>query len=509
MKRLCILILGIQFGLGLAVAADSKVADAASHGDWSAVRALLTQKNDAQKNDVNATQPDGTTALMFAVREDEFAIADQLLRAGANAKVANRYGITAMNLACVNGNPRMMERLIQAGVDVNAPGVEGETALMTVARGGKVEAAKVLLAHGANVHATEEWRGQTALIWAVAQSHPQMVQELIAHGADVNQRTGKQTWQRQVTAEPREKWMPQGYLTPLLFATRQGCVECARVQLDHGADIDAQDLEGVGPLLSSLINGHYDVAGFLIDRGANVNAVDKTGRAALYAAVDFHTMPGSNRPAPKELDNELTSFDVIQKLLAKGANVNARLTAQPPYRSKVDRGTDTVFGAGSTALFRAAKAGDTTVIKLLLDHGADAKFTNRTGINAVMAAAGLGTREEDATGRKKTEAEAIETIHMLLDAGVNINDVDGTGRGAVYGAALWGLDKVVAYLAERGAMLDVKDKRGFTPLDAALGKAGGLGFDQASGNVHPSTAALLRELMSGQNPAQTTANAKP
>ncbi|HSR05584.1 MAG TPA: ankyrin repeat domain-containing protein, partial [Bryobacteraceae bacterium] len=163
---------------------------------------------------------------------------------------------------------------------------------------------------------------------------------------------------------------------------------------------------------------------------------------------------------------------------------------------KLDRGDDTMFGAGTTPLLRAAKAGDTEVVRLLLAKGADAKLTTRTGINPLMAAAGVGTREEDTTGRKKTEAEAVETITLLLDAGVDVNAADGAGRTALHGAAMWGLDQVVKFLAERGAKLDVKDKRGFTPLDAAEGKAGGLGFDAATGEPHPATAVLLRQLAS-------------
>lgn len=485
----------------IAWAAESKLADAVEHQDLQTARALL-----AQKADVNLTQADGTTALMWAVRQDDFDLVDRLLRLGARVDPVNRYGVSALSLACENSNPKMLERLIQAGADVNAPGIEGETPLMTVARGGNVEAARVLLKHGANVNATEEWRGQTALIWAVAQSHPEMVKELIAQGAQVNTRTAHQNWTRQITAEPREKWMPQGYLTPLLFATRQGCLECVRILVENQADMNAQDLEGVNPLISALINGHYDVAGYLIDKGADVNIADKDGRTALYAAVDFHTMPAYNVAMPKDLDNQLGSLDIVQRLIDHKANVNARLTAQPPYRSKLDRGMDGIFNAGTTPLLRAAKAGDAVVVKLLLEKGADPKLTQRTGINPLMAAAGLGTREEDGTGRKKTEAEAIECIDLLLKSGVDINTIDNTGRSAVFGSAIWGLDQVVRHLAEHGARLNLKDKRGFTPLDAALGKAGGLGFDQATANPHPSTAALLEELLKGpaanNNPAQ-------
>ncbi len=112
---------------------------------------------------------------------------------------------------------------------------------MTAAHTGNVEAAKVLLAHGAAVDAREQWRGQTALMWAVSERHPEMVKELIGHGADVNARSAIQHWERQTTAEPREKWLPPGGLTPLLFAARQGCLECARILAEKGADLNAQD----------------------------------------------------------------------------------------------------------------------------------------------------------------------------------------------------------------------------------------------------------------------------
>src|ERR1700692_677111 len=100
---------------------------------------------------------------------------------------------------------------------------------MTVARTGSVEAAKVLLAHGAKVDAREGWHGQTALMWAAAQRHPAMMRALIAHGADVNARSNLEKWERQTTSETREKWLPQGSMTPLLFASREGCAECVTI----------------------------------------------------------------------------------------------------------------------------------------------------------------------------------------------------------------------------------------------------------------------------------------
>ena len=475
---------------GFGAQADgSLLTQAAKSGDAVAVSSLLKQSVD-----VNAAEADGTTALHWAVRHDDLDIVSQLIDAGSDVMAPNRYGVTALYLASVNGNATMIEKLLKAGADANSTGVEGETPLMTAARTGHVDAAEVLLSHGADVNAREQWRGQTALMWATAQGHPAMAQLLIARGADVNARSNVQKWERQNTAEPREKWLPLGGFTSLLFAAREGCVACVGVLVDAGADVNATDPEGISTLLSAIINGHYDTAAVLLERGANPNLADETGRSALYAAVDFHTMPTSNRPAPKELDNEFTSFDIIKALVAAGANVNAQLKSQQPYRTKLDRGDDTMLGAGATPLLRAAKAGDVSVVRLLLELSADPKLTTRSGVNPLMAAAGVGTKEEDTTGRFKTQAAAIETIRLFLEADVDINAPESSGRTAVYGAALQGFDEVVQFLVDHGARLDLKDRQGRTPLDAAMGLAGGLGFDGSSSVPRESTAALIRRL---------------
>ena len=448
-----------------------------------------------QRADVNKPEADGTTALHWAVRNDDVASVDRLIRAGANVKAANRYGVTPLYLAAVNGNAAVIERLLKAGADPNSVSSEGETALMTASRTGSVDAVKVLITKGADVNAKETWHGETALMWAVSQKHPDVARELIAHGADVNAHSTVNKWERQNSAEPREKWLPLGGLTPLEFAARQGCAECIPVLVEKGADINATDQDGITPLLSAMINGHYDAASVLLEKGANPNLADRTGRTPLYSAVDDHTMPASNRPSPKEVDNETTSLDLVKALLAKSANVNAQLKQQVPYRTKLDRGDDTMLTTGTTPLLRAAKAGDIPVMKLLLEKGADPKLATRNGVNPLMAAAGLGTKEEDTTGRRKTQADSIEAIKLCLQAGIDINAVDSRGQTALHGAAFWGLDDIVQFLADHGAKLDVKDRQGKTPLDAAMGLSGGVGFDGSSSVPRPSTAALIQKLM--------------
>lgn len=463
--------------------------EAAKTGDTRAALALVREA------DVNAAEADGTTALHWAARNDDLELAARLLAAGADPSARNRYEVTPLYLAAVNGSAGMLSLLLDAGADPNEVGSEGETVLMTAARTGVVDAARVLLERGAEVDARESWHGQTALMWAAAQGHPAMIRLLVEHGADVNARSAHEIWERQTTAEPRAKWLPPGSMTPLLFAAREGCVECIPVLAELGADLNATTPDGISAIVSALINGHYDTAGALIEAGTDVNLVDETGRSALYAAIDFSTMPASNRPAPYVLQNERSALDVAAMLLARGADVNVRLATMPPYRAKLDRGNDMMLNAGTTPLLRAAKAGDVPAIRLLLEHGADPTLANRDGIDPLMAAAGLGTAEQDTTGRYKTEAQAIESIRLLIDAGLDVNAADRRGRTAAHGAALQGYNDVLRFLASVGARLDAEDGNGYTPLDTALGRAGGFGFTGQEGVVREDTAAVIRELL--------------
>src|SRR4029078_3715617 len=168
--------------------------------------------------------------------------------AGAGAGAQNRYGVTPLHLAAINGNAAMLERLIKAGAEPNMAGADGETPLMTVARGGHVDAAEALLKHGAEIDARETWHGQTALMWASAQGHIEMIRALVMHCADVHAKSNVEPWERQVTSEPRDKWLPPGGLTPLLFAAREGCVDCVPVLAERGADVSAHTPDRVSQI---------------------------------------------------------------------------------------------------------------------------------------------------------------------------------------------------------------------------------------------------------------------
>src|SRR5271168_701701 len=365
----------------IAWGANGPIADVAMKGDLDAVRTLVKQ----HPGDVNATLPDGGTALLWAAYWNDQKAVGALLAAGANVNASNRDGFTALSQACTNGNARMVEALLKAGADANAFQAESQTVLMTAARAGNAEVVKLLLDHGAEVNAKESWRGQTALMWATAENHPAVVQALVDHGADVNVVSSTFDF-REMKVKPGDVPMhfPRGGFTALLFAARGGFTECATILLDHGADIKIADPDSTSALVLAIINGHYDTAAFLLDRKADPNVADSNGRAALFAAVDMRDIYSSNRPAPKDT-NKTDPLDLIKMLLAAGADPNTKLTKMITARAVLDF-PDVMLGEGSTPFLRAAKSADVPLMQLLLDKGADPKVVTKAGVTAVMVA---------------------------------------------------------------------------------------------------------------------------
>lgn len=481
-----LLLLGLLTSTALASPPD--LVAAAERGDRAAALALLAQHTDPAQKDV-----DGTTALMWAAHHGDLVLARQLLAAGAPVQATNDYGASPLSAAAENGDAAMIKLLLAAGADVESPNPEGQTALMAVARTGRVDAAQPLLSAGAHVDARETWGGQTALMWAAAQSQPAMVELLLSHGARPNLRAVTRDWQRRVTAEGRPKDMERGGFTALLYAAREGCVPCAQSLLRHGADINLPDPDGVTPLILALMNIHWDMARALIQAGADVQQWDFFGRTPLYAAVDMNTLPKGRHVDLPALD-ETTGLEVIQLLLARGANPNAQLKLRVPHRQiPYDRYTEPMLNIGATPLLRAAKAGDIPVIKALLAHGALPDLPNFNGDTPLMAAVGKGWINAPTRGAFYTEDEALQVYALLRAAGADVNARTHFNETPLHSAALRGWNRIIQKLVADGAQLDAADRNGLTPLDFAQGRIP-KAFNALQAQARPDTVALLRQL---------------
>ncbi len=458
-----------------------------------------------QGADAKATESDGTTALHHAASIGDARLVAALLKAGVPVDARNEFGATPLAESAATGNAQIIELLLKAGADANGANPEGQTALMVVARTGKVEAARLLLKAGANVNAIESWGGQSALMWATAQGHPEMIRALIKAGADANARGKIRDWQRRITAEPRPKGMNRGGFTPLVYAAREGGVECARELLAGGADINRADPEQTTPLLLALMNLRFNFAAFLIDAGADVDRWDLFGQTPLYVAVDMNTLPKGGRP---DLPSEdlTTALQVAEKLLAKGANPNIQLKLRPPYRNYIfDRGGDQILSTGATALLRAAKGGDVEAIKLLLKYKASVELPTEEGITPLMAAAGMGHGANPTRGRFKTDAQATESLKLLIEAGGQVNaKAERNKRTALHAAAAHGWDETVQFLIAQKADLEAEDIRGLRPIDHAAGRYE-RAFLEPEPKPYDSTMKLLREAIvasTGREPVE-------
>ena len=299
------------------------------------------------------------------MRADDQELVRLLLAAGADARAANRYGVTPLQLAATNGSVAMAEALLKAGANPNAVLPEGETILMTAARTGQPELLKLLLDGGAELNVREKWYGETALIWAAAENHPAAVQLLLDRGADVNQASAPLTFARRRNGQ---SLLPLGSWTPLMYAARENALDAGRVLMAAHADLNAIDPDGATALVIAIINANYDFAALLIDAGADPNIVDKdAGMGALYAAIDMHRLAiGHGRPNPRPA-GQLDSVDIVRRLLAVKADPNAALKA--PIIQRQHTGGDATLGKGATPFMRAAKSGDVEVMKLLLAAG--------------------------------------------------------------------------------------------------------------------------------------------
>lgn len=460
----CVLLLAASHTTAAPPADDVPLVRAVQAGDRGTVAKLL-----GERVDVNARAADGMTALHWAVYGGDVELTRRLIAAGADVNVANRYGALPLATACARADATLVTTLLEAGADANAAPA-GEPVIMTASRTGSADAVAALLARGASANATETSKGQSPLMWAAAENHEPVVRLLLAKGADVRARS------------------TTGF-TALMFAARQGHLATARLLVESGANVNDRTPDGTPLLTLAVENLRYATAEFLLEQGADPNAVTKREETALHVLIRGRAPTRRRRPV-----DDLASATLLEHLLAKGANPNARTPRAPRITdamvaSSLRPAIDNVVNlGGATPFLLATQAADLKAMRILLDHGADPRLATYENTTTLMMAAGVGFVE--GRERARPERDALAAVKLLAELGVDVNALNERGQTAVHGAVYRAADSVIEYLVRAGARLDLRDELGRTPQQLAES-----GFNQVSSVIRRErSAALIRRL---------------
>jgi uncharacterized protein len=454
--------------------------------------------------------------LIQAVKSEDIARARALIRQRMDVNAPDVDGTTALIYAAHQNNPDLVKMLLGAGANAKAANRYGITALWEAANLGNGEMMATLLSAGADARAAVG-EGETPLMTASRTGTLAGVKALMAAGADVN---AKDSYRGE---------------TALMWAVDENHADVAKLLIGAGADVNARstyyDFQfrkvasggtqavyyrgGLTPLLFAARQGAVESAEALLDAGADVNLAepeynftpldeaiyndhydlaavlvehDATLDGALYLAVEMRNLDYfGNRPR-KPVTDKLDELAFIRFLLDHGADPDAVLKTKLPGR--MAQGAISV-PAGATPFYRAARSADLAVMRLLLEKGADANRPSDDHTTPLLAAAaGQGARF--AGGEERPEAEFVEAIRLCVEKGADINAANDRGDTPMHAAAQRGADQIVQFLADHGAKLDVKNKSGRTPLDLAMGIGG---VANTGGSAHPSTAELIRKLI--------------
>ncbi len=509
--KTALLVIGLSQATLVGAAGDN-LPEAARNRDASTIARLLSQGAG-----VDEREPDGATALHWAVYWHDVDTADRLIRAGAKVNLANDLGITPLFLASSQEDATLATRLLDAGADANKATLSGETPLMEAARTGRVDVTRALLAHGAQVNASETTHDQTALMWAAVSGHPDVVRALIEAGADVHARSQTRirkvilssnrqasydlgTYERLLKTGGMVEVQEGGY-TALLFTAQQGNVESAKILLGAGADVNDTAPIGMSALVVAAYSDHAGMGQLLLEEGADPDAAG-AGYTALHAAI----LRGN--------------LEFVEALLAHGANPNLPLTKANGARRQ---SADYAFGdtlVGATPIYLAAKFAEIPIMRALAAAGADLRFTMPDGTTPMMAALdlpktdsgnveGLGRDRrdryvffrriktespDDFTPKSPEEAErdALAMVTMEVNAGVDVNAANSDGDTALHFAAFEGLNSVIQFLVDHGANVNARNGRNQTPVDMAEAPRSNRGGDPLP--IKADSAALLRTL---------------
>jgi len=512
------------------------------------------------------------TPLHLAARSGSATAVTALLASGASASVpTSTSGVQPIHLAAGSGSVEAVTALLDHGADVNAREREwAQTPLIFAAAANRPAVVRTLLARGADIH-HKTTPLNVAEFSTQARQAQTLQRQVLRSAVPAGQEPTPSQWQASVeavreyyatgqlptppvtataaaaaggrggaaAAAPRDvnedgpppNIAAKGGLSALHHATRQGFVDVTRALLDAGASLNDETGDGHSPILVALINGQFDVAMELITRGADVNVASEShGVTPLWATINARWQPRTRFPQPQEMDHQVNDYlTVMTALIARGADVNARIRMHPWYMVYTDCGNANCGlsnSSGATAFWRAAYGLDVDAMRLLMTHGADPTVPTMAqraggrggraggaggpapldpsglppvpfggpGVYPLHAAAGAEYGEGFAGNahRHKPEGWLPAVKYLVEEIGADVNARDNDGFTPMHHAAARGDNEMIHYLLSKGADPLAVSRRGQTTVDMANGPVSRI-------SPFPDTIALLEKLGAKNN----------
>lgn len=360
--------------------------------------------------------------------------------------------------AVLQGKKEVVRALLQKGVDVNVPQIDGTTALHWAVRADDLEMADLLLRAGARASATNR-DGATPMQLASLNGSAAMIGRLLKAGVDAN--------------AP----LSSSGDTALMLAARTGKPEAVKLLLDSGAKVDARESWGdTTALMWAVAEGNHAVVRLLIDRGGDVNLRSRFVPSATGRGFEGATpvVARANQPAEDNASGSLTplmfaaregDLESARMLVAAGADINVR------------------GGDGKDALGLAVFNGGYDVASFLIDNHANVNQADAQRFTPLFWAVDRRNMETAPNFPWMVTADPLPLIEKLLNAGADVNFLvnntprarmrDGSPRivfaTALMRAAFSGDITLVKLLLAHGANTKIVSKDSETVLMAACG----------------------------------------
>ncbi|KAL3670138.1 hypothetical protein V7S43_004453 [Phytophthora oleae] len=384
---------------------------AAQHGYEDIIREVFISSNLIA--DINCTNENGWTALLYAASNNHTSIVEFLIDHGAFLGARNYQDLEALHLAAAQGFLDTVKVLVEAGADIGSVGMSDMTPLHCAIKHGRFSVVQFLIEWLLSKNEQElvhellevhvyagEW---TALNVAADEGTLDIVVFLTEHDAVLNTKN------------------EHGF-SPLHSAVAKSHGDVVKHLLSIGADVDTRTTIGGTPLGTAAKHGLTEMAALLLDAGADIHTVNHNGCTPLLtAATDGHE-------------------EVVKLLLNRGANLEDRTNE------------------GWTSLIIAAEKGYSTLIKSLVSRGASIDSKTHDGATALSVA---------------TQQGHMETCRILIDllglrGELVLNAPDIHGRTVLHYAVLTGKMELMELLVRYGATVNTADYQDATPMNLAI-----------------------------------------